>query len=212
MKSSLKPKLVVTSPPYPAVYILYHRWQVFGRKETPAPYWLTNMNDGETASYYTLGSRGTALGLENYFRNIEDSFRSIRKVIARSAIVVQIVAFSDAESQLPLYLAAMERAGFVEFDELASTGKNRVSVQPEVRVLLRKFRNEIVDLIRGELSDVSAFASRWVESFLKSAFRSPRSGLLQGVAEYRDVFTCHPDRALFHGSTALGITNEPNSD
>jgi hypothetical protein len=60
IKSSPKPKLVVTSPPYPAVHILYHRWQVFGRKETPAPYWLTNMNDGETASYYTLGSRGTA--------------------------------------------------------------------------------------------------------------------------------------------------------
>ena len=126
IRSSLKPKLVVTSPPYPAVHILYHRWQVFGRKETPAPYWLTNMNDGETASFYTLGSRGTTLGMENYFRNIEYSFRSIRKVIAPSATVVQMVAFSNAQSQLPLYLAAMERAGFVEFDELASTGKGRV--------------------------------------------------------------------------------------
>jgi len=36
-----KPTLVVTSPPYPAVHILYHRWQVQGRRETPAPYWLT---------------------------------------------------------------------------------------------------------------------------------------------------------------------------
>jgi hypothetical protein len=110
IKSSPKPKLVVTSPPYPAVHILYHRWQVFGRKETPAPYWLTNMNDGETASYYTLGSRGTALGLESYFRNIEYSFQSIRKIIAPTATVVQMVAFSEAESQLPLYLAAMSRA------------------------------------------------------------------------------------------------------
>lgn len=126
IKSSRRPKLVVTSPPYPAVHILYHRWQVFGRKETPAPYWLTNMNDGETASYYTLGSRGTTLGLENYFRNIEDAFRSIRKVIAPRAAVVQMVAFSDAQAQLPLYLAAMERAGFVEFDELTSTGKSRL--------------------------------------------------------------------------------------
>src|SRR5258708_1240143 len=71
LETSRKPRLIVTSPPYPAVHILYHRWQVFGRKETPAPYWLTNMNDGETASFYTLGSRGTTLGLENYFRNIE---------------------------------------------------------------------------------------------------------------------------------------------
>jgi hypothetical protein len=38
-----------------------------------------------------------------------------------------------------------------------------ISVEPEVRVLSRKFHNEIVDLIRGELSDVSPFALRWVE-------------------------------------------------
>jgi len=34
------PKLVVTSPPYPGVHVLYHRWQVQGRRETPAPYWI----------------------------------------------------------------------------------------------------------------------------------------------------------------------------
>ncbi|MCH8271573.1 MAG: hypothetical protein IH985_10240 [Planctomycetes bacterium] len=33
--------LVVTSPPYPGVHILYHRWQVDGRKETDAPYWIS---------------------------------------------------------------------------------------------------------------------------------------------------------------------------
>ncbi len=38
-----------------------------------------------------------------------------------------------------------------------------ISVQPEVRALSREFKNEIVDLVRGELSDVSAFALRWVE-------------------------------------------------
>jgi DNA modification methylase len=126
IKSFSKPKLVITSPPYPAVHILYHRWQVLGRKETPAPYWLANLNDGNTESFYTLGSRGTALGLQNYFRNIESSFQSIRKVIAPTATVVQMLAFSDAESQLPLYLAAMERAGFAEFDALAMDGENRL--------------------------------------------------------------------------------------
>jgi DNA methylase len=123
---SSKPKLVVTSPPYPAVHILYHRWQVFGRKETPAPYWLANLNDGNTASFYTLGSRGTALGLQNYFWNIENSFHSIRRVIAPTGMVVQMLAFSDAESQLPHYLDAMNRAGFVESGGLTIDGRSRV--------------------------------------------------------------------------------------
>ena len=33
-------KLVLTSPPYPGVHVLYHRWQVQGRRETPAPFWI----------------------------------------------------------------------------------------------------------------------------------------------------------------------------
>ena len=36
-KEFKKPKLVITSPPYPGIHVLYHRWQVDGRKETPAP-------------------------------------------------------------------------------------------------------------------------------------------------------------------------------
>lgn len=38
-----------------------------------------------------------------------------------------------------------------------------ISVAPEVRVLSRKFQNEIVDRVRRDLSDISAFALRWVE-------------------------------------------------
>jgi hypothetical protein len=125
LETFIKPRLVVTSPPYPAVHILYHRWQVFGRRETPAPYWMANLNDGNTASRYTFGGRST-LGLENYFRDIECSFRSIRKVISRRALVVQMVAFSDACAQLPSYLAAMERAGFAESQVVSLTGEDRV--------------------------------------------------------------------------------------
>jgi hypothetical protein len=121
----IKPSLVVTSPPYPAVHILYHRWQVFGRRETPAPYWMADLNDGNTASCYTFGSRST-LGLDNYFRDIEYSFRSIRKVISRRALVVQMVAFSDKGAQLPFYLAALERAGFAESQVVSLTGEDRV--------------------------------------------------------------------------------------
>lgn len=120
-----KPTLVVTSPPYPAVHILYHRWQVQGRRETPAPYWLAALKDGHAASHYTFGSR-SPLGLDNYFRNVEECFRSVRQIVARKAVVVQLVAFSDAESQLPRYLASMEAAGFVESDALTISEDNRV--------------------------------------------------------------------------------------
>lgn len=120
-----KPALVVTSPPYPAVHVLYHRWQIAGRKETPAPYWIAELKDGHAASHYTFGSR-SALGLENYFRNVEFCFRSVRGVISPNATVVQLVAFSDTATQLPRYLAAMERAGYYEFNALAQTSPRRI--------------------------------------------------------------------------------------
>jgi hypothetical protein len=45
-----RPNLVVTSPPYPGVYVLYHRWKVRGRKESPAPFWVADCVDGQGAS------------------------------------------------------------------------------------------------------------------------------------------------------------------
>ena len=46
------PKLVFTSPPYPGVHVLYHRWQVDGRKEAPLPFMIANKLDGAGSSYY----------------------------------------------------------------------------------------------------------------------------------------------------------------
>ncbi len=83
------------------------------------------MSDGQPASHYTFGSR-SALGLENYFRNVEQCFRSVRRVIEPSATVVQILAFSDASAQLPHYLAAMERAGYREFRGVPFHPQHRV--------------------------------------------------------------------------------------
>jgi hypothetical protein len=108
-----RPRLVFTSPPYPSVHVLYHRWQYRGRKETAAPYWIARVPDGFYESYYTGGSR-TPTGRERYFQMIEASFRSVRKVIDPEGLVVQLVGFSDAETQLPRYLAAMASAGFRE--------------------------------------------------------------------------------------------------
>ncbi|MDP9378617.1 MAG: hypothetical protein M3Q29_00400 [Chloroflexota bacterium] len=107
-------KLVVTSPPYPGVHVLYHRWQVQGRRETPAPYWLIGAQDGHGASYYTMGDRKSILGREGYFRTLIDSYTSVRSFLHPDALVVQLVAFADVASQLPAFLGAMQSAGYTE--------------------------------------------------------------------------------------------------
>ena len=114
-----RPRLVFTSPPYPGVHVLYHRWQYCGRRETSAPYWIANVPDGSGAAYYCGGSR-TPTGLRNYFQMITKAFTSIRRVMHLDGRVVQIVGFSDVKSQFPAYMDAMNQAGFrdIRFSEL----------------------------------------------------------------------------------------------
>lgn len=108
-----KPRLILTSPPYPGVHVLYHRWQIGGRRETAAPYWIANRLDGDGERYYTLGHRKEK-GLATYFRNLEASFRSIAKVCSSDTVIVQVVAFADPEWQLSRYLEALTNAGLEE--------------------------------------------------------------------------------------------------
>ena len=112
-RRGISPKLILTSPPYPGVHVLYHRWQIHGRRETPAPYWIAEIRDGHGEGYYTMGSRST-LGLKNYFARLSDAFQNLRAICSLDTILVQLIAFSDAAIQLPHYLAAMEAAGFEE--------------------------------------------------------------------------------------------------
>jgi hypothetical protein len=107
------PKLVLTSPPYPGVHVVYHRWQVLGRRETPAPYWIANRLDGSGASYYTFGDRRRPR-LQTYFANARDVFGSLAQLSDANTIFVQMLAFSDASWQLPAYLEAMRTAGLEE--------------------------------------------------------------------------------------------------
>jgi hypothetical protein len=109
-----KVDLVVTSPPYPGVHVLYHRWQVDGRKESPAPYWIANCLDGQGASYYTFGGRSSQTGHGSYFEASLKTLESIREVMRDGAPFVQMIAFSEPSRQLPRYLQNMERAGFQE--------------------------------------------------------------------------------------------------
>ncbi len=106
-----RPKLVLTSPPYPGVHVLYHRWQINGRRETPVPYWIVDSPDGHGPAHFTMGGR-SARGIESYFHMIEDAYKSLRVMIDDDGVLVQLVAFADIDRQLPTYLEAMNRAGF----------------------------------------------------------------------------------------------------
>ena len=105
--------LVVTSPPYPGVHMLYHRWQVDGRKETAAPYWIAGCYDGEGASYYNFGSRHER-GAAGYFQASLRTLRGIRAAMRDEGVIVQMLAFNRPEEQLGLYLDNMRLAGFEE--------------------------------------------------------------------------------------------------
>jgi hypothetical protein len=147
-----RPRLVLTSPPYPGVNVLYHRWQYRGRRETPAPYWIANVPDGYGASFYTGGSR-TPTGEQNYFDMITKAFRSVARLLAPDGNVVQLVGFSNAAEQLPAYLECMRRAGLEECDgaRLERRVPNRkwyaklkgvVDASTEVMLIHRRARTE----------------------------------------------------------------------
>jgi hypothetical protein len=112
--------LILTSPPYPGVHVLYHRWQVHGRRETPAPYWLAELNDGFPESYYTMGTR-QEVGNAQYFSRLVRAYKSLRPLLRHGAHVVQLVAFSNVQAQLRLFLEAMEAAGYQEVSALSGT-------------------------------------------------------------------------------------------
>jgi DNA modification methylase len=112
-KSGQKVDLVVASPPYPGVHVLYHRWQVDGRRETAAPYWIADCQDGHGTAYYTFGDRRRK-DLDSYFESLLVTLKSIRKTMKTGGYMVQMVAFSEPREQLKRYLAGMSAAGFEE--------------------------------------------------------------------------------------------------
>lgn len=107
------PRLVLTSPPYPGVHVLYHRWQVDGRKEAPLPFMIANKLDGSGSSYYTMGDRKNP-GLATYFESITATMSSVAVLADAETVVVQMLAFSETSWQLPQYLDCMEDAGLTE--------------------------------------------------------------------------------------------------
>jgi len=115
--------LVITSPPYPGIHVLYHRWQVDGRRETPAPYWVADCADGHGPSFYSFGNRNEP-GLKQYFETLKSAMQGVRAVTKKGGVVIQLVGFSQPHVQLPRYLDVMRQCGFDE-DFKALNGSRR---------------------------------------------------------------------------------------
>jgi hypothetical protein len=121
------PRLILTSPPYPGVHVLYHRWQVQGRRETPAPFWIADSLDGHGASFYTFGHREQQ-NLASYYSQIFKTFASLARIVDHRTLLVQLVGFSEPSWQFPKYINLMEQAGFTEvrFASLANSSDGRL--------------------------------------------------------------------------------------
>jgi hypothetical protein len=107
------PSLILTSPPYPGVYVNYHRWKVQGRWETPAPFWIAGCMDGNGIAAYTMSAR-SGKGLDIYFAKLEAAWADVVRLMSRTTWLVQMAGFSDPETQLPRYLKTMEHSGLQE--------------------------------------------------------------------------------------------------
>jgi hypothetical protein len=119
-----KARLVLTSPPYPGIHILYHRWQIDGRRETPAPFWIADCLDSQGSSYYNFADR-RKVDCDDYFLESLRTLQSIRSVVTDDAWMVQMIAFSNPRNQLPRYLHNMELAGFREVRTARIGGSHR---------------------------------------------------------------------------------------
>jgi hypothetical protein len=120
-------RLVVTSPPYPGVYVLYHRWKLQGRKEIAAPFWLANSPDGHGMAHYTMSARARQT-LDSYFENVRAAFSDLVRITASGTWIVQLIGFSDVSAQLPRYLNLLSEVGLreVRFPDLSTARDGRL--------------------------------------------------------------------------------------
>ena len=124
-----KATLLITSPPYPGIHILYHRWQLKGGKETPLPFLIAGKRDGHGLTHYTMNARRAKDDEKSYYKQIQNSFSGVRKLLREDAMIVQLMAFSEPSSQLPRYREAMHAAGYAE----ASSTSDLIRLVPNRR-------------------------------------------------------------------------------
>lgn len=121
------PALVLTSPPYPGVYVNYHRWKLQGRKEIRAPYWIVGQLDGNGLAYYTMHARAERT-LTTYFERLKSAFEDLARIASPRTTLVQLVGFNNPADQLGRYLRTMNEAGFEEvlLPQLATADDGRL--------------------------------------------------------------------------------------
>jgi hypothetical protein len=117
--------LILTSPPYLGVHVLYHRWQVLGRRETGAPYWIVGKPPENSSIPFTFAHRRSKSALR-YFEGLKRCFKACHSLLRSKGYMVQLVAFANAEEQLPAYLATVEACGFDRSDLMTPQQKRHV--------------------------------------------------------------------------------------
>jgi hypothetical protein len=122
-----KPTLVLTSPPYPQIHVLYNKWQILGRRETSAHYWFGTLKDGHYPSFYTMGARSRK-GQEAYFQNLFGAFSNLKRLVTPKTVLVQLVAFPDEELVKSRYLLTLTQAGFEPID-IHDSGKSSMTTR-----------------------------------------------------------------------------------
>lgn len=121
------PAAIVTSPPYPGVYVNYHRWKLMGRREIRALYWIADRQDGHGLAHYTMGARADRT-LDRYFETLGSAMSDLATLADERTTLVQMVGFSDPHDQFVRYLETMEAAGFdeVRLPALATAADGRL--------------------------------------------------------------------------------------
>lgn len=127
MKVYGSPRLVLTSPPYPGVYVNYHRWKVRGRRETPAPYWVADRLDGHGINRYTMSARNRD-GSKLYFAKLFEAFGALIGLLDSNSTIVQVVGFNGGYEQLDRYLSLMKDLGLTEviLEKLSTASDGRL--------------------------------------------------------------------------------------
>lgn len=127
LKRYPSPRLIMTSPPYPGVYVNYHRWKLRGRLETPLPYFIAGQSDGHGLAHYTMAARSDRTQ-GTYFKQLEAAYTDVAKLCDDQTWLVQVVGFNDVVDQLQRYLSTMNRAGFSEvvFSQLSTAEDGRL--------------------------------------------------------------------------------------
>lgn len=124
--------LVVTSPPYLGVHVLYNKWQYAGRRELRTPFFLADRDDLGGPSAYTIVSRQSKSD-DAYFAKIQSSFEAAQKLLSNNALVIQLVSFANPEAALPRYLRALDAAGLTLCETYAKSGGLRWRAVPARR-------------------------------------------------------------------------------